>query len=159
MSGPPGADPGRPLSCRPPILRTVRNTLLVTVPALGLLALVTGGFRVSILAPVLVVGAVMFLHGVVTKVTVTADRLSVRELAYHGSVDLTDLTQVEVRPYGPNLRLRLADGSGRTIRTHLDLVRADPEIWARLGAAVRNAPFDVWRHDPMTASWFDSGEP
>jgi hypothetical protein len=92
---------------------------------------------------VLIVAPLVLLGGTALGTVVSAGDgwLHVRELWYRRWVDLTALTEVDVRPNGPKLRIRLRDRHGRKLVTGLDNLRAEPAVWelVRAAAAVRLA--------------------
>lgn len=122
--------------------------------------LVRGGahWLASSWVPWLLVAAPLVLIGGTALGTVVSAGdgwLFVRELWYRRWVDLDALIELDVRPNGPKLRVRLRDRHGRKLVTGLDNLRAEPAVWALVRAAgARSLADPACRRNPQAEQVF-----
>lgn len=90
---------------------------------------------------VLIIAPLVLIAGTAlgTAVSVWQHWLFVRELWYRRWIRLDELTEVDVAPNGPNLRVRLRDRRGGKLVTALDNLQSEPAVWAALQPAVQRA--------------------
>lgn len=90
-----------------------------------------------------------------TTVSAGSNWLYLRELWYRRWVALDQLTEVDVRPNGPKLRIRLRDAQGHKLVTRLDNLQAEPAVWQLVHASTAQALTTSWcKRNPQAERTF-----